>query len=57
MLRESLQALAGLLGPDNTLLSRKGVDSYRADLESSIQYLIEQHEVELITVPKVKSLN
>ena len=45
LLKESLQALTGLLKADNTLLSRKGVDSFRADLESAIQYLVEQNEV------------
>ena len=27
------------------------MDSYRADLESAVQYLVEQNEVELITMP------
>ena len=52
LLQESLQALSGLMGKDNQVLSRRGVDSYRADLESAVQYLVQQYEVEMITVPK-----
>jgi hypothetical protein len=52
LLQEGLQALSGLMGKDNQILSRRGVDSYRADLESAVQYLVQQYEVELITVPK-----
>jgi hypothetical protein len=36
----SLQALSELLGPQCEFLSRKGVDSYRADLESAVQFLV-----------------
>lgn len=48
----SLQALAYLLGPQSELLSRKGVDSYRADLESAVQFLVEENTEQLITVPE-----
>ena len=48
----SLQALEGMLGRDCELLGRKGVDSYRADLESAVQYLCETSEPTLITIPE-----
>ena len=48
----AVQGLIELLGSHNELLSRRGVDSYRADLESAVQYLCEQTEQELITVPE-----
>jgi hypothetical protein len=48
----SIQAVNELLGPNNELLSRKGVDSYRADLESAMQYLCEQSEPFLVTMPR-----
>jgi hypothetical protein len=37
----SLKALALLVGRDSELLAKKGVDSYRADLQGAIQYLSE----------------
>jgi hypothetical protein len=40
----SIQAISWLLGPNNELLSRKGVDSYRADLESAVEYLCQQQQ-------------
>jgi hypothetical protein len=49
----SLQALMLLLGKNSDLLSRKGVDSYRADLQGAIQYLCnEQMSSPLIKLPK-----
>jgi len=41
-LQKGLKALTLLLG-NNQLLSKKGVDSYRADLESAVQHLSEVH--------------
>lgn len=38
-----LQAMSEMLGYHCELLSRKGVDSYRADLESAVQYLVQQN--------------
>ena len=35
----SLKALNLLLGRESELLSKKGVDSYRADLQGAVQYL------------------
>lgn len=40
-LARSLEALMALLGRDSDLLGRKGVDSYRTDLESAVMYLSE----------------
>jgi hypothetical protein len=51
-LQSSLQTLSMLLGRNSELLSKKGVDSYRADLESAMQYLCETYEPALITVPR-----
>lgn len=36
----SLKALVLLLGKDGDLLSKRGVDSYRADLQGAVQYLV-----------------
>lgn len=36
-----LKALVLLLGKDSDLLSKRGVDSYRADLQGAVQYLAE----------------
>ena len=44
-LQWSIEALSELLGPNSYLLSRKGVDSYRADLESAVEYLCQQAEL------------
>jgi hypothetical protein len=41
-LGSSLRALTLLLGKDSELLSKRGVDSYRADLQGAIQYLSEE---------------
>ena len=50
---KSLKALMGLLGKNNELLSKRGVDSYRADLQGAIQYLCEEQLTSsLIKLPK-----
>jgi hypothetical protein len=41
-LGDSLKTMALLLGKDSELLSKKGVDSYRADLQGAVQYLTEE---------------
>lgn len=41
----SLKATMMLIGPNSQLLSRKGVDSYRADLQSSVQYLAQRERI------------
>jgi len=38
----SLKALNLLLGRESEFLSKKGVDSYRADLQGAVQYLAEE---------------
>jgi hypothetical protein len=51
--RLSLQALQLLVGKNSDLLSKKGVDSYRADLQGAVQYLCEdQLTSPLIKLPK-----
>ena len=40
----SIKALILLLGKDNDLLAKKGVDSYRADLQGAAQYIEEELE-------------
>ena len=41
----SLKATMMLIGHNSNLLSRKGVDSYRADLQSSVQYLTQRGRI------------
>lgn len=41
----SLKAMMMLIGPTSHLLSRKGVDSYRADLQSAVQYLSQAERI------------
>ena len=44
-----------LLGRNNDLLSKKGVDSFRADLESAVMYLAENENQlcsSLVLMPK-----
>lgn len=36
----SLKSLVLLIGKDGDLLSKRGVDSYRADLQGAVQYLV-----------------
>lgn len=47
-LGRSLKALAVLLGKDSELLSKRGVDSYRADLQGAVQYLSEEHSMSTV---------
>ena len=44
-LGSSLKATMMLIGPNSNLLSRKGVDSYRADLQSSVEYLTQRGRI------------
>lgn len=44
----SLRAMALLLGKDSELLSKRGVDSYRADLQGAVQYLSEEHSMSTV---------
>ena len=49
----SLKALMLLIGKNSDLLSKKGVDSYRADLQGAIQYLCHrQLSSPLIKLPR-----
>lgn len=50
---QSIQALQLLIGKNSDLLSKKGVDSYRADLQGAVQYLCEEQLTSpLIKIPK-----
>ena len=54
-LPRSLEALMLLLGRNSDLLSKKGVDSFRADLESAVMYLAEAENQlcsSLVLMPK-----
>jgi hypothetical protein len=44
----SLRAMALLLGKNSELLSKRGVDSYRADLQGAVQYLAEEHSMSTV---------
>ena len=39
IMSQSILILNRLLGSDSTLLSKKGVDSYKADIECAAEYL------------------
>lgn len=47
-LQSSLRALSLLLGKDSELLSKRGVDSYRADLQAAVQYLAEDRSLSTV---------
>jgi hypothetical protein len=47
-LEGSLRSMAVLLGKDSELLSKKGVDSYRADLQGAVQYLAEERSMSTV---------
>jgi hypothetical protein len=48
----SLQAMQVLVGKDSGLLSKRGVDSYRADLAGAVEYLRHDQTSPLIKIPK-----
>lgn len=48
----NLQALQLLVGKDSGLLSKRGVDSYRADLVGAVEYLKDDQTSPLIKLPK-----
>ena len=47
-LNPCLRSLSLLLGKDSELLSKRGVDSYRADLQAAVQYLAEEHSLSTV---------
>lgn len=48
----SLKALMLLVGKDSEFLAKKGVDSYRADLQGAIQYLCHDQMSSSLKIPR-----